>query len=441
LVKLAAAVLWLGSVGGAALAQQGAPAFVECELPPQAFVGEVVEAVVRIGCDEQFFRESAVPLFQQRLDRPFQVLVPWLQARSDRAVELGQGPADGPRLAVGDRVLRGRAAGRRDVQGRTYELLELRARWTVLAAGEHAVEPVQLRYAFATAFEEHFLRGRQPLDRQDATVQSAATVLRGLELPSIGRPAGFHGAIGVFLVTASTGVASVPVGGSFPLVVTVRGDGNLERFPAPPWPELPGLLVQGLVERRRPGAREFEFDVLALRAGLAAVPPVGFTMFVPREQVYRTVYTAPLPLLVTPSAGVLPPRLQELVAADAASQARASARPGWFWGLVAGGLLLLLGLAARWRASLRRATALAAALAELDRALGRGPEAALAALAALAAECGKPGALAEGPPSVDPAHARLRELAGALDRARYGGVPPSAADVAAAAREFVRARG
>ncbi|HEU4417968.1 MAG TPA: hypothetical protein VFT55_03460, partial [Planctomycetota bacterium] len=237
---LATAALLLGHAGAQ---QRAVPlAFVEVEASATtAWVHEPVELTVRVGYDTVFFAEQAVPLLQQALDQPFLVTVPWLLGAEDRAVEIVPSVAAiGQRVAMGDRVVLWQPAGQRATDGHTFALLELRCRWLPLAAGVSTIAPVELRYAFATRFAEDFLRGRQPLDRQEASVLSGAQQLTVKALPATGRPEGFTGAVGEFEVRGAASSARVAAGAAFTLEVVVTGRGNLERFAPMPWPRLAG---------------------------------------------------------------------------------------------------------------------------------------------------------------------------------------------------------
>jgi hypothetical protein len=194
-----------GQSPATAAAAAGEPFVLTVEgVPERVFVQQAVELVVRVAYDEAWLRSAAVPLFQQRLDLPFHVVVPWLQGAEDRAVELlpPPGGATTRRVAVGDRVVPMVVGPARDVGGRTLAQLELRCRWLPLAAGASPIAPVQVRYAFATQFTEHFLSGRQPVDRREATAVSASHELRVQPLPPE-PPAGFTGAVGEFSVRAT----------------------------------------------------------------------------------------------------------------------------------------------------------------------------------------------------------------------------------------------
>ena len=408
-------------------------------LPAQAYVQQELLLVVRLEIDTAWFQAHGVPLFQQTLDQPFHLLLPWLQAGEDRAVEVVP-PPPGTRtqkVAVGDRVLPLRRTGEPGADA-ARTVLELHCRWLPLAAGTSSVAPVQVRYAFATRFEQDFLRGRTPADRQEATIASAAQQLRVLPLPSPA-PAGFGGAVGTFSIRLLPPAAPIAaaVGASLSLSVEVTGNGNLDRFAALSPPLLDGFHCQGVVDRKEAGRRVFTLDLLPLREGAQTVPPVPFLAFDPQRGQFATLHSEPLPVVVGPAAAPLPPRVQELVQLDAQRLAARAAWPAWVWAVALAAVLLaalLLRAAAHRRLRQQRS--------ELGKArclasLPHEPMAALAALdELLAAAAGLPQwpggdgfAALSGRGLSAAAIAALQQVRQQLDAARFGGAVPARAAV------------
>jgi hypothetical protein len=292
-VKAIAAGLVLALAAGLSAQGEAPPIAVTVQgLPERCWLQQRLLLTVWIDVDTAWLRERSVPLFQQQLDQPFHVEVPWLQAAEDRAVVALPPPAGSTtqRLAVGDRVLAAVDLGPVAAGGR--QRLQLQWEWLPLAAGRSAVAPVRLRYAYATRFEQDFLRGRTPVDRQEGSVSSAAAVLLVQALPQPA-PAGFAGAVGKFVLAAESRAASPQVGASLPLALTITGlgtgSGNLERLPPLPAPALPGFHVQGVAEASTAAGRRFLLDLVPLRADLTAVPPVPLVTFDPDAGTYATV--------------------------------------------------------------------------------------------------------------------------------------------------------
>ena len=430
------------------LAQSAPPIFVAVDAPAGPFVvQQAVPVRVRIGYDAAFLRDHAVPLFQQRMDLPFQVSLPWLIADSQRAVTVRQAAA-GLRVASQEQPQRWQKLEAVAEGDRHYEQIELLCEVVPLLSGTLTLPAIEVRYAFSERFENHFLRGRQPLDRKEATVRSAATELAVHELPREGRPAGFSGAVGEFSIVARCASAGLALGETLQLEVEVTGAGNLQRFAAPPWPSLPGFVVQGMVERRSDAARAFVFDVLAVREGDLQLAPIALPYFATTAGVYRTAVTAPIAVRVTPAAAALPARVQQLIAADTAAQRAASAWPVWYYAVAFAGLAVvgLVGtLASRRR---RRRHSLRLAEKALADALAGGPTTASEAMVAYCAQC------AQLPDAKSPWEivwsalsarrvpeqvlAEVRAVHAELDAARYGGKVPSAERVLGAARSLAR---
>lgn len=422
-----------------------ARAFVEVDgAPAQAWVGQACELVVRVGVDAAWFAAQSVPLAAQSLDQPFHLTAPWLQSGDDAVVAIVPPPAGAPqqRVAVGDRAEALAVAAPRTIDGRAFTVLELLVRWQPRRAAEFELAPARVRYAFATAFVEDFLRGRQPRDRQEASVASAALCVRVAALPQPA-PAGFTGAIGAFTLAVRPAMASATVGEALAVTVSLAGDGNFGAFGFALAQPLPGFHVDGVVAVPGSDGRAFRLDVLPLRAGARELPPLPFAVFDPRAGVYTTIAAPPAPLAITPARVGLSPRVQQLVDADAA--AVAAARPARVWpATIAAALALLIaGLLHARRRRARRA-AIDAAIAAFAAAPATDATARLAAFeAALAQLAGLPAWRADGfavlaSRAPSDAVAALRAHHGALAAARFGGVAPPTQSALADLRRSLR---
>ncbi|MBL8753661.1 MAG: BatD family protein [Planctomycetes bacterium] len=425
----AAWFVWLVVAPVHAQSSEAPPFFVEVlPLPPRVFAQQVVEVVLQVGYDPGFVRSSAVPMFAQPLDQPFQVLVPWLAAEPGRFVAVVPPPSTGrtQRIAVGDQVLQLASAAPVERAGRTFQVLQLVTSVRLPSPGTVALAEPQVRYAFATKFVEDFLRGRQAVDRQEATVVGRAPRWTVEPLPAPA-PEGFHGAVGTFTVEAVLASRPTAVGDAFTVEVVVRGSGDLAGLPPLPTPRLPGFHVQGVAERRGPDRTVFALDVLALRAGAVAVPPVPFVAFDPVRAAYEALATEALPIVVAAATAPLPERIARLVEADAAAEAKSSSHPSPAWIAV---FVPLLAAAGRRRRQRRRTHA------ALQAALAGDAVGVLAAFEALLAVCagtksfdaGTWERLAAKRPT---AVAAMRDLHARLDQARFGGARPTVAEVEA----------
>lgn len=447
-VLLACALL---TVGPGVCAQQGASeqqpspsarerAFVEIDAPANAFVSQPVEMAVTIGYDEQWFAEHAVSMFRQKVDVPFHIDVPWLLADPGRAVTLVPEPDEvsAVRVAIGQRIVPCRKLASVQRQGREFARVQLLCRWVPLKDGKADLAPVRLRFTYAEEFRDNLLRGREPVDQQQASVSSRAASLQVAALPA-DAPALWTGAVGEFAVEATSGGEQVHVGETFSVEVTIRGDGNLDRFAAMRAPTIDGFHVQGVVERRLEGARRFVLDVLALRPGVTEMPGVSFVAFSPLERRYVSVSSESVPVSVLPQReGVeLPDAIQEMVDDDFARQNPGLPTSVYRWGFVA---LAVLGLLMHRRSQTRRGhKKLLDCVHELRMALTKDavPDRVADAFEKVMAELGGGGGFsapsvwkdlaargvaAEGLSQLQSVHAQL-------DAARFGGPMPAAEDV------------
>lgn len=296
-------------VGAAAAAQ--APedhAFIELSAPRGSFyVQERVPLRLRFGFDARFLSENVIPLFRQALDLPVQVEARWLVALPGTAplADAGGGPGDGGRprrtFSLNGGVGEAAASEERRAGDRTFTVLELERSFLPLAAGELVVPAAELRFAYATRFDDDLVHGRVPADRRDATVAARPLALRILPLPEEGRPPAFGGAVGHFTIRADAQPRELEAGASLRLSLVIEGEGNLATLEPPRLDDLEGFHVYGRIEEPGAGRRAITYDLAPLTEEVRAVPAVRFPFFDPGPPAaYRVAETPPIPLAVRP---------------------------------------------------------------------------------------------------------------------------------------------
>jgi hypothetical protein len=272
------------------------------------FVGELVRLDVRIEYDALFFRAQSVPLFSRKIDVPLRVDAPWL--REIRGMDPVH-PAGGLRahplasIAVGDAVeFVTHAMGEGTDESRRAHLLVERV-YVARQPGEVTLGAPELRFAYATKFEEDFIDGRRGIDRHDVVVRGEPLRLDVLPVPAEGRPAAFTGAVGRSLsIQADAARREVAAGETFRLMLRIEGDGHLASFDAPRLDGLPGFHVYGVLDDRGAAARTIAYDVAPLDASVREVPAIEWSYFDTSDPPsYRTLRTTPIPLTVRPGAG------------------------------------------------------------------------------------------------------------------------------------------
>ena len=182
-----------------------------------------------------------------------------------------------------------------------------------------------------------------------------------------GAPAGFENAVGNFKVEVRTAMTAVQEGDPIPLDIVVSGSGNLDTLRPPKPADTSGWkLYEAAAEQRGDERRELAGSTvfhqfirpLELKS---AVPAFRLVYFDPKDAVYKTISTEPIPLKMTPAATPKPDssRPPETLAVPVErmtdilgvlrsaplTKPRASRLPGWLGHAVAG--LLALGLLTR----------------------------------------------------------------------------------------------
>lgn len=269
---------------------------VEVVVPRERlFVGESIEAAVRVWVEREFAASNLVQLSARQLDVPIQVLSPWVESghvpvRAEHAVAT---------VALGDRAVNALRLPDRDHEQRTYAGFELRAALRPSDAGALVLEAPRVRLVYATQFRATLLADREPTDSRIVSVAAAPLTLSVSPLPTEARPLEFSGAIGRFELAASIDRDAVTVGESFRLLVEVRGQGNLADVTPPRLERSADFQLIGQLARRDERGMSVTYDLAPLSRSVFQTPEVTFAYFDPeRPESYRTARAAPLPLRV-----------------------------------------------------------------------------------------------------------------------------------------------
>jgi hypothetical protein len=350
LVRRALAVVVLAAAWAAAHADEAegrASVGVSAERTV-VYAGEPVRLTIRVAYDAEFLAAQGVPLFSRKTDAPLHVQAAWL--RAIRGMEPVASPEpEGPSatIAFGDDIVRAARGVGEVSDGRPRATLTVTRAFVAREPGEVALDAPELRFAYATKFEDDFVDGRRGIDRRDVVVRGEAVALRVLALPPEGRPATFTGAVGRSLsIQADSSRREVTAGETFRLTLRIEGDGHLASFDAPRLDGLAGFHVYGVLDDHGARERTIAYDVAALDARVREVPSIEWSYFDTSDPPsYRTLRTTPIPLTVraaagTPSAGTSPPATEEGASAE-------------LWAAIAAGVTALVAAIA-WIASRRR---------------------------------------------------------------------------------------
>jgi hypothetical protein len=126
--------------------------------------------------------------------------------------------------------------------------------------------------------------------------------------PVEGRPDSFTNAVGRFTFVGSAGPASLSVGESCNLKLSLRADGqegtNLDLVEWPAFEkQLEDFRLFGKDESKGPNTRALAFELSPKNAGVTEIPALEFGFFDTRSGTYETRTVGPFPLDVTPGGG------------------------------------------------------------------------------------------------------------------------------------------
>ena len=315
-------------------------------------------------------------------------------------------------------------AATRTVGGVLYDLFVAHQAVFPLQPGPVEVTPAVLKYSVPIALQFFSQEERY-------TLESSAEILTVTPTPATGRPAGYGGAVGSALrldrgVDQPTARAGEPVAVSFALT----GDGNPALWPAPDirWPPTvrayPDRTDEHLEVRggRLGGSKTFRYTVVPDSSGPLALPGATYVYYDITAKGFRSTTLAPGQLVVAQGSGAtasrpLPPPLLDPAGPPPAYRLSTAVPPGAWAGILLLPPLVVLG---RRRFRRRRRT---------PRSRGPDVRSAGVELEALIRELvGVPDTLTERglvsalrAVGVEPAlAARMVELRGRLQEARYG---------------------
>jgi tetratricopeptide (TPR) repeat protein len=183
-------------------------------------------------------------------------------------------------------------------------------------------------------------------------------------------PAGFENAVGSFRLSATSTVSEVQQGDPITVDLTVSGSGNLDTLRPPSLADPNGWKVYGTTteqrgdERRQlSGSVNFHQSIRPLEMKVE-IPPFRLIYFDPKDETYKTLTTAPIPLKMHPSPASNPPpnavpqapsvpleRMTDILAVQRPAQLTAPAAisfPRWIGHAVAAFIALWLIARACW---------------------------------------------------------------------------------------------
>ncbi len=201
------------------------------------------------------------------------------------------------------------------LNGQRYAVTELKKALYPLSEGPASIEECLLTCQLVVP-RQGALRGMDSFFGSAFFGSRAQTITKNLRgepisldirsLPDAGRPEGFQGLVGSFVVQAEIGQDRLRLGDSTTLTVTVRGTGNLRDLVALLPEEIPGFKIypdkpnfQAQIQGDTlHSTKVFKKALVPLKAGVLEIPPQEVPYFDPEEGAYRIARTAPIALTV-----------------------------------------------------------------------------------------------------------------------------------------------
>ena len=226
----------------------------------------------------------------------------------------------------------------------------------------------------------------------DTALRSEPVTVNVLPLP--GRaPADFNGAVGRFTIEAVANAYESRVNEPLTLIVTLRGEGNIDALPEPVWPDIPGwrsfegdtTAVSNVTRGRLSGTRTVDRLLVPGEAGDFTIPAIEYVHFDPVAAEYVTASTEPIAVTVAPGLELSATDIRHIKPAPdrLAAEGEPLASQAGYWSMWAALLALLAGGVA-WRAqggwvkariaAARRKSPSVAAMSALEEAERRGDD-------------------------------------------------------------------
>jgi hypothetical protein len=223
-------------------------------------------------------------------------------------------------------------------------VFEIEEPFQTASPGTLVIPAPELRYAFATRFEESFVHDRVALDRTDAAVRGEEARVEVLALPEEGRPIDFTGAVGRFTIQTSAEPREVAAGESFRLSITIAGEGNFGRFESPRFVELERFDRLGTIEEPGEGRLTLRCDLVPRDERADEVPALALAYFDPSSPVgYRYARSEPIALRVLPRPpGTSAPGGESVRVATARGTGAPEGQRADWGAWIAGGLVIAL---------------------------------------------------------------------------------------------------
>ena len=205
----------------------------------------------------------------------------------------------------------GRSEGRQIIDGKTYIYTEIRYSLSGVTATEASIGPASIKYVPETRLNlSMFDKMFATMGQEPQTVQSNSISLQIRPVPTFAQPKSFYGAVGSgYTVSATVDREEVEAGDAINLTVKVNGPGNLKPTSDLKLPTIAGFKTYDVVSTsgmvptngELRSYKIFKTVLVPAASGTYSIPSLPWSFFDPDTHDYRTIYTEPISVKVTPS--------------------------------------------------------------------------------------------------------------------------------------------
>ena len=204
----------------------------------------------------------------------------------------------------------GNAQGQQTIQNTLYRYEEKRYRLWGASAGEANISGATVSFrpgSSPLSVFDRFFGGAAVQPEQ--TVSSKPIKLMVKAVPAAGKPASFYGAVGTgYTFTAKLDRNQTEAGDAVTWSSTVQGPGNLKSTADLVFPGVDGIAAYPaapqagyLPNNQNRSYKVFKAELVPSSSGTYTLPALAWSYFDPQSDAYKTLYSQPLTLEVTPS--------------------------------------------------------------------------------------------------------------------------------------------
>jgi BatD DUF11 like domain len=199
------------------------------------------------------------------------------------------------------------------INGREYNTYLIRkAQLYPLQAGSIELEVATLDNKITFVQYENGSANNATTITENVSLSSKPTIIVVKPLPEKNKPADFDGAVGSFNIEAAVEKPNFSTDETGKLLITVSGEGNMQLLTTPEIVWQTGFeafdtkVTDNVNNRTIPlsGSKIFEMPFAISKEGNYVIPKINFSFFDPKTEMYKSISTKEIPIVVTKGLGV-----------------------------------------------------------------------------------------------------------------------------------------